>query len=181
MRAPVVALLLSSAAFAADWPHIEVEVQQAFDGFVDRADEFVVEIPTMAQRPNAGIEYVQIRESRSLDEIRSLKKSIRMLPLKTQIRVIDGKETEVIEASICACYGDYRVTLKKEGEKVLRFSVAHGESIKCRTIADFGEMPVDPKALAPLETRMKKLMDEYLDRVEKNGEPVGMRRRREDE
>ncbi|HAM21737.1 MAG TPA: hypothetical protein DCQ04_05570 [Actinobacteria bacterium] len=151
-------LLLAPLVALAGWPPpTQDQAQRIFDGFVDSADELIAEAVGFSQAPEPAAHNIRIWSTSAESDIRALKGYFRLTIPPPKVEMIDGKEELLYEGFKCGCYGDFVITLKKDGREIASFRMAHGEHIGCRAIRDDSAIRIDKVALAPFNSRLIEL------------------------
>lgn len=140
-------LLLPALAFA-QLPPTQEEAQTKFDAAVSSADTAIAEA-IWYDRAAEKESLLPVWNASSEEEVRALSRYFRLVIPPPKKEIVDGQEVLVYEAFRCGCRGQFVITLKKKGEVLLTFVVAHGEHIEAKELRKDSAIKVEKARLAP--------------------------------
>lgn len=161
-------LFLLPALALAQFPPTQEEAQAKFDAAVKSADAAVAEAIWYDRA--AGKQSLLPVWSASSEEIRALSRYFRLVIPPPKKQLIDGQEVLVYEGFRCGCYGDFVITLKKNGTVLLSFGVAHGEHIGAKELREDSAIKVEK---VPLASFYAQLIEAAKKKANKMPEPTG--------
>jgi len=161
-------LLLPALAFA-QLPPTQEEAQAKFDSAVSSADAAIAEA-IWYDRASEKESLLLVWSTSSEEEIRALSRHFRLVIPPPKKEVVDGQEVLVYESFRCGCHGQFVITLKKKGEELLSFVVAHGEHIGAKALREDSAIRVEK---VPLASYYAQLVEAAKKKANQMPEPTG--------
>ncbi|MES2694024.1 MAG: hypothetical protein V4773_11165 [Verrucomicrobiota bacterium] len=130
---------------------LAAEAEAVINTAIAAADRIVVAVPTSATASTF------LWESSETSDLRSLDGAFKLTPLRVRTNIkADGTEYPEVLSSVCFCYGQLIVTLKKKDETLIRLLILHGHSVAGENLP-FNQYPFEKERLAPFYDRMMAL------------------------